>query len=33
MGGRRTASRLEADQLVQCLNRKSGEPYFSASGK
>jgi hypothetical protein len=33
MGGRRTAARLEADQLVQCLNRKAGEPYFSASGK
>jgi hypothetical protein len=29
VGGRRRASRLEAGQLVGCLNSRSGQPYFS----
>lgn len=31
MGGRRRSSRLESEQLVQCINTRSGEPYFSVS--
>ncbi len=31
MGGRRQASRLEADKLVSCLNRRSGTPYFATA--
>jgi hypothetical protein len=29
MGGRRTASRLDLDALVACVNQRSGEPYFA----
>jgi len=29
MGGRRTASRLDLDALVRCVNQKSGESYFA----
>jgi hypothetical protein len=29
MGGRRTSSRLDVNALVQCVNTKSGVPYFS----
>lgn len=29
MGGRRSASRLEAEQFVQCVNSRSGKPYFA----
>lgn len=28
MGGRRTASKLDVDALVACVNRSAGEPYF-----
>jgi hypothetical protein len=31
MGGRRRASRLDADQLAQCLNSKGGQPYFTTA--
>lgn len=31
MGGRRQSSRLESEQLVQCINTRAGEPYFSVS--
>jgi hypothetical protein len=31
LGGRRKASHLEADELVQCLNRRSGQPYFASA--
>jgi len=29
MGGRRTASRLNVDDLVRCVNTRSGVPYFA----
>ena len=28
-GGRRTASRLNVDDLVRCVNTRSGVPYFA----
>jgi hypothetical protein len=28
-GGRRTASRLDVDDLVRCVNSRSGVPYFA----
>ena len=31
LAGRRQASRLEADQLVQCLNSKSGRSHFASA--
>ena len=31
MGGRRRASHLEAEQLVECLNSRSGQPYFASA--
>ena len=31
MGGRRTASRLDLDGLVACVNRESGERYFAVN--
>ena len=31
MGGRRRASHLEAEQLVQCLNTRAGQPYFASA--
>lgn len=30
LGGRRQGARLETDQLVSCLNQRSGQPYFAA---
>ena len=30
LGGRRQASHLESDQLVSCLNSRSGQPFFVA---
>lgn len=29
MGGRRSSSRLESEQLVSCINSRSGKPYFA----
>jgi len=29
MGGRRTSSRLDVDDLVRCVNSRSGVPYFA----
>ena len=31
MGGRRSSSRLDSDKLVQCVNSRSGEEYFTSS--
>ena len=31
MGGRRRASRLDAEQLAQCLNSKGKQPYFTTA--
>jgi hypothetical protein len=33
MGGRRTSSSLAGEQLVKCINAKSGTEYFSYSEK
>jgi hypothetical protein len=33
MGGRRRSSSLESDKLVQCINSRSGEPYFAVSNE
>jgi hypothetical protein len=30
LGGRRRSAHLESDQLVSCLNSRSGQPYFAA---
>ena len=30
LGGRRQAAYLESDQLVSCLNSRSGQPFFAA---
>jgi hypothetical protein len=29
LGGRRRSSHLEGGQLVQCINTRSGKPYFT----
>jgi hypothetical protein len=31
LGGRRKASHLEAGQMVQCLNSRSGQSYFASA--
>lgn len=31
MGGRRSASKLDVDALVACVNRAAGEPYFAVN--
>jgi hypothetical protein len=31
LGGRRKSSHLEADQMVQCLNRRAGQSYFASA--
>ena len=31
LGGRRRASHLETGELVQCLNRRAGQPYFASA--
>ena len=31
LGGRRKASHLEAGELVQCLNSRSGRSYFASA--
>jgi hypothetical protein len=29
MGGRRSSSRLESEQLVLCINSRAGKPHFA----
>lgn len=33
MGGRRQGSKLDLDRLVQCVNSRSGEEYFSVNAE
>ncbi len=33
LGGRRTASHLETEQLVKCLNERSGTPHFAVAAE
>ena len=33
MGGHRRSSSLEAGQLIQCINTKAGQEYFSYNDK